>query len=252
MAAKKHPKTCAYCGNVTTDWTDDHVIPDCLWDDRDLPVQMVTVRACSTCNNFWSIYEGDFRSVLAMMSNDQHELVQQIVGGVVQRHLKADAKFRQQIVGSLQLVPSFSRLGVFSGIRPTFRFEWKNWDAVIGKIVRGMFYHDLKTPMPREYVVQSWRGNGFWEDAAARHNIDEMAESWGNMGGNDDVFMGKRGYGVENGNRRIFLLLFYRSVAVFAWTTLATQAEFPDPSHPDQVALEIAARRLKRQQHQKR
>src|SRR5690242_7895736 len=108
MAAKKHAKTCAYCGTVTTDWTDDHVIPDCIWDDRPLPDRMVTVRACRTCNGYWSLHEGYFRSVLAMMANDGHPVVKEIVGGAVQRHLMKDAKFRKQIVGSLRIGPAYT------------------------------------------------------------------------------------------------------------------------------------------------
>ncbi len=128
-----------------------------------------------------------------------------------------------------------------------FQFDWLKWDSIVGKIVRGMVFHDLKVPLPKEYVVQSWRGNGFWEDIRARHNIDQMSDQWANMGADDDVFVGKRGYDVNDPNLRVFLLVFYQSVSIFAWTTLAANMEFPDPSHPDQVATAI-----RKKQQQKR
>ena len=182
MAAKKHAKTCAYRGQLTNNWTDDHVIPDCMWGDRDLPNRLVTVRTCSPCNGFWSVHEGYFRSVVAMMSNDENPQVKEIVTGDVVSHFMKDAKFRRDVLGTTKQVPTFNEIGLFTGLQHSFKLDWNRWDTVIGKIVRGMVYFDLKKPLPHDYVVQSWRGSDFMKDEAARHNIDQMSPDWSNMG----------------------------------------------------------------------
>jgi hypothetical protein len=248
MAAKKHSKVCAYCGHVKTDWTSDHVIADCMWGDRPLPPGLVTVPTCGTCNGFWSLYEGYFRSVVAMMSNGDDPVVREIILGNVMGHLEHDNIFRQEILGSTKNVPVFNEDGLCTGFSPAFSLDWKRWDTVVGKIVRGMVYHDKKQPLPTGYIVQNWRGNGFWKNANARHNIDQMLDRWANMGADAGVFLGKRSYSVDDPFRRCFLLMFYQSVVIFAWTCPASEGEFPDPSHPDQVALTITDRQRQKQE----
>lgn len=46
---KKKIGECVYCGNITT-LTQDEVIPKCLF-SKPLPINLIKVRACSTCNN---------------------------------------------------------------------------------------------------------------------------------------------------------------------------------------------------------
>jgi hypothetical protein len=77
-----------------------------------------------------------------------------------------------------------------------------------------MCFHDLKKPLPPNYVVQCWLGDGFWNDVNAREIIDKMSNEWAGMGAvdglTDEVFIGKRAYSVDDPNRRFFLLVFSR------------------------------------------
>ena len=46
---RKEPRTCAYCGCETADWTADEPVPKCLFaPPRD---DLISVPACKTCNN---------------------------------------------------------------------------------------------------------------------------------------------------------------------------------------------------------
>ncbi len=55
---------CAYCG-VKRGLTKDHVIPKCLF-KRPLPSNMITVPACSECNNAKSKDEDYLRDMLVI------------------------------------------------------------------------------------------------------------------------------------------------------------------------------------------
>ena len=59
---------CVYCGDPAD--TMDHVFPSCLYpcSKRDTNLQLLTVPACSKCNEEWSKDEGHFRDVLLSTS----------------------------------------------------------------------------------------------------------------------------------------------------------------------------------------
>lgn len=257
MAAKKHPKTCAYCGRLSHEWTEDHAIPECLWDDRPIPEFAVKVPACLNCNNFWSADEGYFRSMMALLAQKGgHPLVKQmLLGGTVQRHFDKDNKFRRGLVDTLRIVPQFTHTGLYVGHGPAVDMDWKRWLRVSGKIVRGLYFKHRQKPVPPSHVVHVWQGEDFWRDIGARSIVDQLPVEFGGFGrmedGFDDIFMGKRAPISDNADGMVYLFVFYKAVSMFAYVMPATFAKYTDPSHPDQVALEIAARRLKKKQHQK-
>lgn len=247
--AKKHPRHCAYCGQLTHQWTEDHAVSECLWDGRPLPDKSVKVPACLPCNNYWSVSEGYFRSILAMISKtDRHPILREMFPTVL-RHFEADAKFRKSITGTLRLEPQFNDFGLFTGYSPVANMDWTQWFIVAGKIARGLYFKDKRRPLPRSHAVQVWAGEGFWQDVAARAIIDQMPEGFAGFGsknGFDDVFMGKRAPISDDPDGMVYLFVFYKAVSLFAYTVPVEMQTYIDPSHPDQVAIAIAKRQQRK------
>jgi hypothetical protein len=156
---KKHPRHCAYRGKLTTDVTDDHVAPDCLWEDRPLPDQMVTVYTCGGCNSYWSIHEGFFRTMVALLARQGgHPVAKQIIqGGAGERHFWKDAKFRRTLTTGMTVRPAFNPLGLYVGHQAAVNMDWRRRRIVVGKIARGLFFTDQKHRLPETREVFVWQ-----------------------------------------------------------------------------------------------
>lgn len=249
LASKKHLKTCAYCGRLSHDWTIDHVAPQCLWDDRPLSADVLKVPTCLTCNNFWSADEGYFRSMMAFYAiKGGHPIVTDMIQGTVKSHWNRDNKFRRNIVESVAIVPKFTPTGLYVGHGPTVDMEWDRWLRVAGKIVRGLFFVEHRRHVPDDHVVYVWRGEDFWQDVRVMRIIEQLPKDFSGFGnkedGNADVFIVKRAPASDDPDGMCYLMAFYGVVSMFATVIPAKAANFPDPSHPTRVAMELEARRL--------
>jgi hypothetical protein len=102
---KKKSKVCAYCGKMTTAWTKDHAVPDCMWLGP-LPNFVLTVPSCIPCQQRWSADEGYFRSVVAAIADQSaHPDVKAIVERKVVSHVQKHPDVWNDLVGTMAVIP---------------------------------------------------------------------------------------------------------------------------------------------------
>jgi hypothetical protein len=253
---KKRQRKCAYCGRISHDWDEDHVVPQCLYGDRRIPHNALKVVACLACNNGFSAVEGYFRSTLAFQVGDGgHPIVKQMLAGKAMNHWQSDQKFRRSIVDGLAVEPRFTPGGLFVRQQPTFPMDWDQWCRAVGKVVRGMYYVERKRRVPDSHVVYVWRGQDFWIDLQARRIVDQMDGEFQGFGrvedDNEGVCIVKRSPSADDPDSMVYLLVFYEVVSVFATVIPRSMSGWPDPSDPVLVAQDVKARREAKQAKKK-
>jgi hypothetical protein len=243
MASKKHPKVCAYCGKLSFQWTEDHVVPQCLWDDQPLPDHCPKVPACQICNNFWSKHEGYFRSVLALTEKRKHPIARKaLISGAAHRHLLADSQFRNSVIDTTSYVPIFTKTGIFERTAKCFSADMDRLILVVKKIVRGMYFSELRQIVPEASQAYVWPGFDFWENETAQEALKWFPDVYENLGNDDDVFLMKR-FSCQDGlDPRFYLFWFYGSIAFLA-AVFPLRPNDVDRSRPSEVARAIAEKK---------
>ena len=182
-----------------------------------------------------------------------HPLVKQMIAehGTAKRHFDADKKLSRGLEDSLKFVPLFTPLGIYVGHGPSVNMEWNRWQRVAGKIVRGLYFNQHQKPVPVSHVVHVWQGDSFWANVGVMSNINQLPSGFASFGKPDeldDVFMGKCAPTASDPDGMIYLLIFYKTVAIYAHILPKAIVPIADPSHPEEVAKEMEARRLRKQQ----
>jgi hypothetical protein len=102
------------------------------------PNNLITVPACLECNNKMSLHDEYFRLVVAAISNDSpqsHILLRQRI----LPRVKGSPALVKTILRSVQKVPVTDLAGNLVGNNPEISFDRPRIQAVIDKIVRGLF-----------------------------------------------------------------------------------------------------------------
>jgi hypothetical protein len=129
-------KECYLCGASAT--TKDHIPPLCIF-PKPRPSNLVTIPACNACNHDRSLDDEYFRLVIAAGSRDapqSHSVLQQ---RIIPRMRKTPALI-VEFLKSVQRVNFQSPEGVDIGQAPVFQINRSRVQAVIDKIVRGLFF----------------------------------------------------------------------------------------------------------------
>ena len=245
----KRETACAYCGKIGKEWTDDHVAPSCLWGVLPLPSGTVTVPTCFKCNSYWSNFEGYFRAMAVLLSKrGGHPLPAKMLhvdtdpdkcGTVTRQVLHKDDRLKRQILNSYRKEPHFLPNGLYAGQAAVIDMDWRQWDIVVGKMVRGYWYMQYSKPLPLNYEVFAYRGDGFLNDLDIQATLVQMKDTFDSMG--DDVFFGKRAYSLKDPHKMAFYLVFYKALPIYAQTQ-PVDGGITDPSHPYMVSIDIAER----------
>ena len=87
---KKQPRECAYCGEIKMP-TDDHVIPQCLF-NKPLPGNMIVVEACQECNSLKSKDDDYLRDYLVThLSTYEQEVPKRLFEGKMSRSIQRNS-----------------------------------------------------------------------------------------------------------------------------------------------------------------
>jgi hypothetical protein len=147
---------CAYCGNPAT--TVDHIPPECLYTPP-RPSNLVTVPACSSCNNGASDDDEVFRNEFSIMAGSFGESAN--AGERLKTSLRGirrnKAMLRRMVLGS-QEVERVSQGGIYLGKGYAVPVQKDVHRRVIGRIIRGLYWHHfdssvgLSTPVTQVYI----------------------------------------------------------------------------------------------------
>lgn len=163
MSTEEEKSTCTYCHSVGP-VTDDHVPPKALFGPQDPAApDLVTVPACNGCREGTSKDDEYMRNMLIFRANpsessDAEAVLRKTVRGLQRPEQTA---FRRAIMGSIDLRPVETPSGVYLGRRPVYPVELPRVERVLGRTVRGLYYHHTENRLPADSVVQVWPEDAF-------------------------------------------------------------------------------------------
>jgi hypothetical protein len=161
MRPKKRTGFCVYCGAFGK-LTRDHIPPRCLTPPSPMSGDLLTVPCCENCNRRASLDDEYFRLALASREDlEEHAAIQEIIPAV-ERSLERSsaAGLFRDIANNVQMTDVYSRGGVFLRQAPVFKVNLRRLNKVAARIVRGLYYHELRDRLPDEYDVAAYAESG--------------------------------------------------------------------------------------------
>jgi hypothetical protein len=148
---------CAYCSEIA-EVSVDHVIPRCLF-PKPRPSNLITVRACDSCNNTKSKDDDYLRDMLTIdidCSNSPN--AQMLLNSSVIRSVQRGRSAIGRAVGSaIQFRPRYTPSGLYLGTYPSIPLEGQRITHIFSKIVKGLYYSKFQDRLPDESIFEILR-----------------------------------------------------------------------------------------------
>lgn len=132
-------KICAICGIGKAD-TSDHIPPKCIF-PKPRPSDLVTVPSCFSCNNSSSKEDEEFRVFLSMQIGMETQATHDLWRSGALRSILYNERLKVHIINNHQEVEVVSPNGDSMGKRIAVKIPARAHDAVLGRIVRGLYFH---------------------------------------------------------------------------------------------------------------
>jgi hypothetical protein len=214
---KQNQDECYLCGALAT--TKDHIPPLGLF-QKPRPSNLITVPACLACNRDRSLDDEYFRLVIAAGSRDapqSHNVLQQ---RIIPRMRETPALV-VEFLKSVQRVDFHSPDGTYIGQAPVFQINRPRVQAVIDKIVRGLFFKNTNHRLAVGYIVEDYLSYPKVEKSL-QDVITELP--FVNIG-DGSIFIYRYHISNTNKSESFWFLMFYNDTSLFiAKTSLATAA----------------------------
>ena len=199
----RHTEQCVYCGS-RDDLTADHIPPRCLF-NTPRPGNLITVPSCRGCNAGFSIEDEFFRTIIACdPSTASHPQAAQLW----------DAKIRRQLIRSDESTIKGLIRQSFGNIEGTDERVARAMDRLakyVERIVRGLFYHEIKRPLPLAAVVRMNLEVSPVESQTCATLVADFWEQGNHFGDGVFSYWSTKASAVENATS--WLLLFYKARA---------------------------------------
>lgn len=151
-------KICAICG-ISEATTSDHLPPKGIF-PKPRPSNLITVPSCVECNNSASDLDEAFRLYLALHVGDLEDKITAAYFHEALRTYQHNKKLQREILGSAQPVEFKTPAGIYLGQGMKVLWNSKAHDAVIERIVRGLYFHHFCEVLPSDTNVSpKWFNN---------------------------------------------------------------------------------------------
>lgn len=161
---------CAFCG-LEKPITRDHIPPKALFPDPK-PQDLITVPCCEGCRAGWSDDDEYFRFIVisscAELGDERVERVNQTLLRSFKKETKAG--FAAMVRESLRQIEIMSPGGIYLRDAGGIAVEKRRIDRVADRILRGLFWHEKRYPVPAEYEVMN---------RVRQEGLDALLESLG-------------------------------------------------------------------------
>jgi hypothetical protein len=151
-------RVCTYCGRAETPdgdrFTRDHVLPRSLFNVMDL--QMITVLACADCQREKRYGDNDLRDFVNLhYAGSRHPEAWQQQLKIMQAILRGQSKIGKAAMGNRHLHAMTTDAGIYLGDAWEVAIPNENRDMfkTLEYIVRGLYRHEVGTPLPAEVRV---------------------------------------------------------------------------------------------------
>jgi len=180
MAKKRKPTLCSYCGEVTSDWNREHVIPAQLYplSKSKSKVQRLVVPSCRRCNSSWQDDEVHFRNMMTFIASNP---VSKEVWATAMRHLGNQPDGLRRSLEVLQRIEPVEKDGTTDYIIDTEGDE--KVMRVVRKVIRGLCHHHrLFCALPDQRVHAKLTEYpfpaGMYDDLTGHHRERDILEYW--------------------------------------------------------------------------
>jgi hypothetical protein len=135
----------------------DHVPPDGIFPEPK-PTNLITVPACSKCNRGSSKDDEYFRTIIAIdaASYESSNAAEMLMDKKVTRQFKEKAALRNHLMAKMKKVNLFSEGGIYIEKGYAFECDQKRVQAVVEKIVKGLYLHEKGFPLNKQCCVTNF------------------------------------------------------------------------------------------------
>jgi RNA polymerase subunit RPABC4/transcription elongation factor Spt4 len=147
---------CPYCGTALSkeNWSKEHVVPDCLFADPK-PPNLMTVKACRTCNSRFSDDEELFMMWLLAGPPGEGDVGKMLWAQKIDRTLDAKPALMQLLLSNTKPVNVITSTGIHLGPGMAIEIEEARKAAVLEKIVRCLYVYTYKQVLPVSTEIRS-------------------------------------------------------------------------------------------------
>jgi hypothetical protein len=223
---KSTNQKCIFCQErIAT--TDDHIPPKNLF-PKPRPSNLITVPACDQCN-IGTSSDDEYLRLTIVVRDDTHEHTSaKQAWKTAYRGLsrKTQPRLAYKLIENIKRVDSYSEAGIYLGKRTILNIDYTRVEAILNKIVRGLFYHVVGNPLPNSYMVKVFALEGLTDevrtDAKLAMPIQIVMEQSPTIIG-DNVFSYRHKFFEDDDFAAIWLIEFYSCYRVIAFTLLDTR-----------------------------
>ena len=199
------------CGALAT--TKDHIPPLCIF-PKPRPSNLITIPACNACNHDRSFDDEYFRLVIAAGSRDAPQSHNVLRQRIIPRMRETPALI-VEFLKSVQRVDFHSPDHTFIGQAPVFQINRPRVQAVIDKIVRGLFFKHTNRRLAVSHIVEDYLSYPKVEKPLQ----DVIAElSLVNVG-DGSIFSYRYHISDTNESESFWFLMFYNDTSLFITKT---------------------------------
>jgi hypothetical protein len=150
---EKIPHICAYCGRLVTDWSDDHVVPQCLFIGTP-DTLIIKVPACARCNHELKSLDDSFlRDMVAIDEAASSHPDISVLREAFYRSAKKDASLVYRIITQYGSIEQDPETGMFFPRSTSVPFRKERVRRIFEWTLRGLYYHEFKQVLPAQYVI---------------------------------------------------------------------------------------------------
>lgn len=206
---RKAAALCAYC-DASPAVTRDHVVPKCLF-SRPYPPNLVTVPACLECNRDKAIDDDFLRDYLTVdFAGSESPIASEIFETKMRRSVSRNSsELGREILRNARMRPFYTKGGVYLGEFAQADIPEDRVTRVLGRLIRGLFFHYAKQRIPKHYPVEALRIMP-WDIEDAWRSFGQLNLSPCRPMG--EVFAGSCARVQEDPLSTAWLLSFYRRV----------------------------------------
>jgi hypothetical protein len=156
---------CVYC-DARPGTTSDHVVPRCLFDGN-LPLDMVTVPACGSCNAAKKADDEYLRDYLVIHEgNFDHPVARSLFDRTRRATRRNQSEIARQVVANAEYRPAYTADGVPAGTMPFVPLDPGRFSNLFGRITRGLYFKLRQRRLPQDCAFKA-----NWIDERDAENI---------------------------------------------------------------------------------
>lgn len=203
LGAAVNKLLCPYCAEAEPT-TKDHLPPKGIF-PTPRPSDLITVPCCAACNNAASIYDERFKVFLSLHIGDAKEDTSRLFHEHTRRTLRHNRKLMRKILGGLNPAYLTNRQGIITGQGYTIRWDSEAHDQVIGRMIRGLYFHHFDAVLPKATPITIHWYRELSDDTFA------LAQQLHRRTVGDGQFEYAFGRATDNPDSSVWIFQFYQS-----------------------------------------